>query len=547
MSEDRFGGDVAIHGDTIVVGAYFRAETTIASGAVYVFDIHGVGDIQERTKLVPSDSSGGDLFGAAVAIWDEVVVVGASGNDDAGEDAGLAYVFTPDGGGGYSERKLTASDASPNGRFGRAVGIHGDAIAISANGAQHEVGGPELGAVYVYPLGAKGSTIEHKLIASDTTLGDGFGTTMELWGDTVIVGSTGDDDGGLNAGAVYVFRGGVSGYAQVEKLTASDSGNWESFGRSLDIAGENIAVAADGRPDFVGAVYIYSAAGTSGFTEVKLTASRPQAAGFFTRPALHGDTLAVGSPGYAGGSRNEGAVYVYGVAASGATCDGVAATVDLRRGEVPTDGDDVIVGTVRDDIIYALDGDDVVCALGGSDEVSGGPGDDTIFGGPKADVLSGNAGNDTLFGEGGNDVIFAGSGLDTVEGGLGKDLIGGGGDIDFVSGGPADDVISGGSGNDLVVNGDDGNDVVVGGGGNDIVDGNDGDDVVSGNGGKDVVRGGAGDDELRGGPNDDDLFGGPGDDFLAGNDGNDGCDGGTLDELLGDTAAASCERAVNVP
>ena len=53
-------------------------------------------------------------------------------------------------------------------------------------------------------------------------------------------------------------------------------------------------------------------------------------------------------------------------------CNGLAVTVDIGAGDMPTSGDDVILGTAGDDTIVAGDGDDTVCA---------GDGDDVVFGG----------------------------------------------------------------------------------------------------------------------------------------------------------------------
>ncbi len=62
-----------------------------------------------------------------------------------------------------------------------------------------------------------------KLVASDAAAGDGFGWSVAIDGDTVVVGAYGDDDAGTYSGAVYVLRttdGGAT-YGQVAKLTAT--------------------------------------------------------------------------------------------------------------------------------------------------------------------------------------------------------------------------------------------------------------------------------------------------------------------------------------
>jgi len=79
-----------------------------------------------------------------------------------------------------------------------------------------------------------------------------------------------------------------------------------------------------------------------------------------------------------------------------ATCGGQTVTVDIGAGDLPTEGDDVIVGTSGPDTINALGGNDIVCGLAG---------DDTLLGG---------LGNDRLIGQGGDDFLDGGPGADSA-------------------------------------------------------------------------------------------------------------------------------------
>ncbi len=69
-------------------------------------------------------------------------------------------------------------------------------------------------------------------------------------------------------------------------------------------------------------------------------------------------------------------------------CDGLPVTVDLSHGQVPTSGDDVILGTAGADVVVAGGGDDVICAAGGDDVVEGGAGNDVVLGGSGSDAAS---------------------------------------------------------------------------------------------------------------------------------------------------------------
>lgn len=96
----------------------------------------------------------------------------------------------------------------------------------------------------------------------------------------------------------------------------------------------------------------------------------------------------------------------------GARCDGRLVTVDLNEAEVPTAGNDVILGTGAGETINGLGGKDVICGGGGADTLNGGPGDDRLLGA---------AGNDTLNGSTGKDVLNGGPNRDTCNGGPQQD------------------------------------------------------------------------------------------------------------------------------
>lgn len=87
ISNDHFGSSVAIHGNTILVGA---PDNSAGSGSVYVFDATtGIA----LGKLTPSDSAPFDHFGASLALEDAVAFIGAADDDDIGSESGSVYRF----------------------------------------------------------------------------------------------------------------------------------------------------------------------------------------------------------------------------------------------------------------------------------------------------------------------------------------------------------------------------------------------------------------------------------------------------------------------
>ena len=126
------------------------------------------------------------------------------------------------------------------------------------------------------------------------------------------------------------------------------------------------------------------------------------------------------------------------------TCAGSPVTVFIARGDRPTSGDDVILGTRGDDRIFGRGGDDVICGRGGRDRLHGGRGDDRIYGGADDDRITGGLGRDHLDG---------GVGADRMRGGRGRDALHGGDDPDWLVGGPGSDAVHGERGADVLIGG----------------------------------------------------------------------------------------------
>ncbi len=153
---DNFGETVAVSGDTAVVGA--RGEDGGAgdpfslAGAAYAFQREegGTDNWGEVKKLTASDAAAGGGFGNEVAVSGDTAVVGANGDDTEGSFTGASYVFQRDegGAGNWGEvKKLIASDAAAGDAFGEDVTVSGDTAVVGAPG-QAKAG--QLGTAYIF-------------------------------------------------------------------------------------------------------------------------------------------------------------------------------------------------------------------------------------------------------------------------------------------------------------------------------------------------------------------------------------------------------------
>ena len=127
LPDERFGGQVDVHDDLLVVGAAGDDDACgdtqdCESGAAYVYS-SVTGDLV--FKLVASRARRLDLFGIAVAIDRQHALVGALSDEAAGANAGAAYIFDLET--GTELHKLVPDDATTVDLFGRAVDIEGGA------------------------------------------------------------------------------------------------------------------------------------------------------------------------------------------------------------------------------------------------------------------------------------------------------------------------------------------------------------------------------------------------------------------------------------
>jgi|GEM_PF-2423840 len=206
---DHFGQAVALGEDVLAVGAPGYSPGFDSQGALFVYERNGgvwapEADFLHETTVEAFD----DRFGAAVALQGDTIVAGAPFEDDMGNtpESGAAYVYERIGGGWGETHKLKASNAGPGDRFGSAVAVDledGGQVRTIMVGAPFErsastgFDGPErdnsviqAGAVYVFRE-AYGGPLEqiHYVKASNTDIGDQYGTSMCLDGTVVVVGA----------------------------------------------------------------------------------------------------------------------------------------------------------------------------------------------------------------------------------------------------------------------------------------------------------------------------------------------------------------------
>jgi len=255
---DYFGMVVSMKDDVIVIGARNEDENGLSAGAAYVFRYDG-SEWVEETKLLAAHGYKSDNFGYSVSTDGDLIAVGAN-RYRYGDDCcmGAAYVFRYDGSEWIEETKLLASDGERGDRFGAAVAIENDVVIVGATNDHHDAV-EDAGAAYMYRYDGSDWIEEAKLVASDGVEDDFFGYALSLDGDTVAIGAYAYWWNGGEPGWVYLFEYMDSQWHETTKLMASDGQIRDHFGCSVSLDGETLAVGASGNDDYgdySGSVYV---------------------------------------------------------------------------------------------------------------------------------------------------------------------------------------------------------------------------------------------------------------------------------------------------
>ncbi len=310
---DFFGFSVAISGDTAVIGARADDDNGQDSGSAYVFRSDGWTWVQEA-KLLASDGASGDRFGGSVSVSGHLILVGADEDDDNGHDSGSAYIFSYDGLSWVESAKLLASDGAAGDHFGFSVAVSGDTILIGAY--RDDDNGFDSGSAYVFHYDGAQWVEQAKLLASDGASQDKFGEAVAVSGDTAVIGAPGDDDNGPDSGAVYVCRHDGVDWSEEAKLVASDGAAYDEFGYSVAVHGDTVVVGTerddDGGADS-GSAYVFRYKGSHWLEQAKLRGSDGAAADWFGYSVtIDGDTALIGAPQHDHqGDTDSGSAYVF--------------------------------------------------------------------------------------------------------------------------------------------------------------------------------------------------------------------------------------------
>ncbi|MDB6131952.1 MAG: Integrin alpha beta-propellor repeat protein, partial [Verrucomicrobiales bacterium] len=246
------------------------------------------------------------------------------------EEQGALYPVTIDP--IVQQAYLKASNTEVGDNFGQSVAVSGDTVVVGAPGEDSNATGVNgnqaddsryTGAAYVFVRSGATWSQQAYLKASNTGYDDGFGSSVAVSGDTVVVGAPFEDSNatGVNgnqaddsaqmSGAAYIFVRSGATWSQQAYLKASNTGAEDYFG-SVAVSGDTVVVGASGEDSnatgvngnqadnsaqWSGAAYVFVRSGATWSQQAYLKASSTGAEDYFGVVAVSGDTVIVGARG----------------------------------------------------------------------------------------------------------------------------------------------------------------------------------------------------------------------------------------------------------
>jgi len=308
------GGTTACVGGVAdcAVGDPLAAGTTCGSGTC---DLGGICELESGT-IVTASTSLALSVGISLATDGATIAAGAW-NPYNLSATGAVVVFERVGGAGWRETAfLEASDATSNDGFGASVAIQGDTLLVGArrrrNGARY------AGAIYVFER-IGGTWTEIQIIEPPNVEAVNFGSAVAIDGTrAVATAHLGMIGGGWGSGYI-LERNTDATWSIVATMTSPGA---DSLGWSADIDGDRVVLGSlwttdtSGMSASDGAVHVFERAAADSWVETATlfppTPSAP--AGFYasgSTVALEGDRIAMGDTLAEVTDRSNGAIVIW--------------------------------------------------------------------------------------------------------------------------------------------------------------------------------------------------------------------------------------------
>jgi hypothetical protein len=296
--------------------------------------ITGLGAGQSATALVDPVASANALFGRTIVANGSYIVVGSMHNVTQIFSASTGALLRTlpvtgfelaisgstiavhsqanevklfDAATGILLRTINNPTTDLSGGFGYAVGIYGNTLAVGASTDQNV--GVISGAVYLFDV-ATGNLL-HTIYNPSPAFNEHFGESVGIFGTTLVVGAPLKTVGGIEAGAAYLYDAATGNL--ISTLNNPTPAGDDLFGEQVTISGNKVVVGAyldDSGGTDCGAAYLFDAA-TGSLLQTLAEPSPAASDEFGYSLAISGNTIVVGGVDDDTLAMNAGAAFTF--------------------------------------------------------------------------------------------------------------------------------------------------------------------------------------------------------------------------------------------
>ncbi len=237
--------------------------------------------------LLPGSLQAQGFASSVVVAGDEVLVAEPRAGGDEG---GIVYVYTRTADGWVEGARLVHPEPSAENGFGMSLALSGDRLLVTSVNP----GSPESAAVLSYSRTAGGWSHDGRIMAEGLPEDMILGMTLAMSGDVAAIGAVSRS----GSSAVFVFRNVDGAWTQEAMLSDPEAGQRSGFAGTLAVSPQMLVVGAPLAESQAGLAYIYER-GQDGWTVTGEIASPDGEGSFFGSSAmLLGDRIlvAAGSP-----------------------------------------------------------------------------------------------------------------------------------------------------------------------------------------------------------------------------------------------------------
>ena len=275
--------------------------------------------LAEGVPLTPSVPAERDEYGWSAVIEGDVIAVGAPFHDELGENTGAVFIFERIDGEWVETAYLLPPYPDPLGWFGRWLAMDDGRIVI---GAPYEDGQrldgsriDDSGVAYVFEKVAGTWIRTGTLQPNEPQAGASFGWSVAISGDRIAVAAWEDAVEGIEAGSVTTYRQ-RKGLWQAEAVfRPNEPSHRQLFGRDIDLQDGVLVVGAPGDDTIAedaGAVFVWHYYNDEwNFAGRLLASDAIPGDALGSQVALHGPWLASGAYDHDDPIWSTGATYVW--------------------------------------------------------------------------------------------------------------------------------------------------------------------------------------------------------------------------------------------